>query len=222
MSIDGAIFDMDMTILDSRTMWRTRMPQFLKQYCDEQLDEHMERSSTHPMNTALKFFCDMYRPDLDPESLYEPALDYIKEGYLREVDVYPDTVALIKELHEEHIPLAVASCTPKPLIIPALTTHNLLGYFDVVVSAADGHPGKHEPDVFDDALARLGTPRETTWIFEDSPIAARTARGAGYHVVGFHRKQKWEDTSCLQDIVTIFKSYEDSPITLDEIKAYSA
>jgi FMN phosphatase YigB (HAD superfamily) len=80
--------------------------------------------------------------------------------------------------------MCVASATAPHLLQIPVRRFGLDRYFDRIFSCNELGVGKDRPDIFDHALSYLGTPKESTWIFEDSYIALETARRAGYHTVG--------------------------------------
>jgi beta-phosphoglucomutase-like phosphatase (HAD superfamily) len=55
-----------------------------------------------------------------------------------------------------------------------------------IVSCTDTGIGKEEPDVFIRAHEFLGTPKEETWVFEDSIVALDSATRAGFNTVGVY------------------------------------
>ena len=59
-------------------------------------------------------------------------------------------------------------------------------YFSAVFTCTEVGAGKGRPDVYEAALSALGTPRENTWVFEDSLFAMRTAKAAGFPVAGVY------------------------------------
>ena len=84
--------------------------------------------------------------------------------------------------------MCIASATAPNLIRLAMKTTGLDKYIEKVISCNDVGKGKEHPDVFLAAHEYLGTPKESTWIFEDSVVALETASRAGYHTVGIYDK----------------------------------
>ena len=84
--------------------------------------------------------------------------------------------------------MCVASATAPHLIAILMKKFNLHKYFPKLFSCSDVGKGKEFPDVFITAHNYLGTPKESTWIFEDSRVALETATKAGYQTVGIYDK----------------------------------
>ncbi len=220
MAITGAIFDCDATLLDSVPMWQEIVPRTFSRYTDADLEAHIQQTITMPLDDAMRFFIDTFHPDVSLEELSKTIKAEVRRGYAENCPVYPDMLALIQELKQKGIPMAVASCTSKNELEHGLKAQKLYDYFDYVFSAADGYPGKERPDVFLAAQKALNTPLQTTWVFEDSLVAAKTAREAGFAVAGLIRKNNWHDTSRLREIASIARSEDEPWITYADLVAY--
>ena len=66
-----------------------------------------------------------------------------------------------------------------PLVEGALRRLGVLELFEFILTCTEVGVGKQRPDIYLQAWERLGTPREATLVFEDSPHALRTAQNAG-------------------------------------------
>ena len=109
----------------------------------------------------------------------------------------PGAREFLEELSRAGVPMVIASSTPVRELRCCLEAHGLAGYFRDVVSTEDvDGRDKEFPDVYLEALRRLDTPLEGTWVFEDAPFGARTSRRAGFAVVGLmndHDGRREED-----------------------------
>ena len=76
-------------------------------------------------------------------------------------------------------------------------------YFEEIYSTYTVGASKTEPKVYDVVLNALGTEKETTWVFEDALYAAKTAKKAGYNVVGIYDKSEPEQEE-LKNLVDIY------------------
>ena len=63
---------------------------------------------------------------------------------------------------------------------------------------------KVEPDVYLEALRRLGTDKATTWVFEDAPFGAQTAQNAGFPVVALYNDHDGRDPVFMREHSNIF------------------
>lgn len=81
------------------------------------------------------------------------------------------------------IPLAVATNGPRDIVVEVLRRVGLLASFRTVVSAEETAAHKPAPDVYLEACRRLEVAPHDAIAFEDSPLGARAARGAGLLVI---------------------------------------
>lgn len=195
MNISGAIFDCDGTLVDSMGMWRDVISWMSERY--DVPDIEFARVEMLPLRDTCALFHDELGADLSAEDIYEEVCAHLRDVYEHEVKAMPGVRALLDELVAAGVPLAVASSTPVRELRSALGAHDLLGYFDTLVSTEDvGGRDKDRPDVCLEAARRLGSDLTTTWVFEDAPFGVRTAREAGFAVVGLlhdHDGRREED-----------------------------
>ena len=95
-------------------------------------------------------------------------------------------VQFLEHLKARGVKMCVASATAPDLLAILFRRYGLDRYFPRIFSCSEIGKGKEYPDVFDAAHDWLGTEKESTWVFEDSFVALRTARAAGYQTVGIY------------------------------------
>ncbi|WP_455136952.1 thiamine diphosphokinase [Thermophilibacter sp.] len=183
MDITGAIFDCDGTLVDSMGMWAHAFGWLCERHrVSGVTQEEVESVSLHDGCALLH---DKYGVAAPVDELYEQICSHVHEAYVHDVRPFPHVRDLLDELAEAGVPMVVASSTPVRELRCALEAHGLAGYFSDVVSTEDvGGRDKEFPDVYLEAARRLGSDVATTWVFEDAPFGVRTARRAGFAVVG--------------------------------------
>ena len=195
MDISGAIFDCDGTLVDSMGMWNHAYEWLYDHYGSE--GAPLDEVEPMALADACRLFHERYGMGASSEEVYETLCAHVREAYERDVKIMPGAREFLDELAAAGVPMIVASSTPKRELACALAAHDLAGYFVGVVSTEDvGGRDKEFPDVYLEAARRLGTPREGTWVFEDAPFGVRSARRAGFAVVGLmndHDGRREED-----------------------------
>lgn len=81
------------------------------------------------------------------------------------------------------VPIALASSAARPAIDAVLEHHHLTHLFSATVSSEEVERGKPSPDVYLEAVRRLGLTSEHCLAVEDSSNGIRAARAAGLLVV---------------------------------------
>ena len=101
------------------------------------------------------------------------------------VDAYPGTVRLVHALQRAGVPRAAASASRHAGEL--LDRAGVLDLFDVLVDGGEaarlGLPGKPRPDLFLEAVRRLGVPAERAAVVEDALAGVEAGRSGGFALV---------------------------------------
>ncbi len=203
-NIQGAIFDLDGTILDSMFIWNDIGYKFLemkniqvppgadKQFTQMSLQQAAEYYIAHFDNTATI------------ESIINDINMLVEGFYFNEVLKKNDIQEFLEYLKERGVKMCVATATDKYMVEKALERNGLLHYFSEIFTCNGVGAGKDTPVIYDRALEHLGTPKENTFVFEDAFYAIKTANAAGYNVVGIKDVSEPEDVETIKQHCKIF------------------
>ena len=199
--IDGVIFDLDGVITNTASLHEIAWKQ--------SFDKHLQKISTK------KFSKHDYINHIDGKPRLKGIHDYLifrkikinksltdiinieKNNIFlgliesRDIEVYDDTINLIKLLKKYKIKIAVASSSKNCRLI--LKKIALIDTFDFIIDGLDLEKkninGKPEPTIFKNAIKELGLEKNKTIIIEDSSsgIISAVKSGAKY-VIGIARK----------------------------------
>ncbi len=97
--------------------------------------------------------------------------------------VQPGVASLLEQARALHLRLGIASSSPHRWVDRHLTSHGLFERFDAVVCRDDVARAKPEPDLYCEAVRRLGATPATTVAFEDSHNGSLAAFRAGVRCV---------------------------------------
>ncbi len=190
MKINGAIFDMDGTLVDSLMVWDVLWTRFGERYLGDasfRPDPVTEKAiRTLPLREAMELLHQTCSIGADGDELWRFATDMCADFYQNDVQMKPDVLDFLEHLKRQGVKMCVASATAPDLLEIIFRRYELDRYFSRIFSCSEIGKGKEYPDVFDAAHAYLGTEKESTWVFEDSFVALQTARRAGYHTVGIY------------------------------------
>lgn len=219
--ISGAIFDCDGTLLDSMHMWMTMFSTLISSYGIEPTRELLDTVEAMTLMQACEFLHSEFCMSDDPDSLLVKIYGYVTNAYENDIVEMPGAHAFVDSLAKAGVPMIVASSSPRRLVTRALECHGMLDYFDDVLCTEDVRDGRDKdfPDVYLEALERLGTPLGETWVFEDAPFAVRSSRRAGFHVAGIHNDHDGRDPEFIRSWSDLYSENYDS-ISLAAIEAF--
>jgi HAD superfamily hydrolase (TIGR01509 family) len=155
------------------------------------------RLAGHEMSDAL-FASLIGRRELDAIGLLQeafgPEFDFHKsnrhcnaiyDNYIAQhgLPLKPGIHEFLGDLFARNIPLAVATSTQNPIARQRLEQTGLLRYFSVLVAGNEIAQGKPEPDIYLEAIRRLGIDASTSFALEDSFAGVRSAHAAGLKVI---------------------------------------
>jgi len=186
MNIKGAIFDIDGTVLDSIYIWDTVAADYLRSIGLVPQEGLREIVKTMNMQEAAQYFREAYNVAYSEKEIALAVNKMIERSYFEDVLPKVDAKAFLANLQAQGVAICAATSTDEYLVKAALQRNDMLQYFSKIFTCTQVGKGKTEPDIFDAALAHLGTKKEETVIFEDSLYAIKTAKKAGYRVAAIY------------------------------------
>ena len=193
MKIQGAIFDMDGTLVDSLSFWDCFWHDMGERYFgDSNYQMDAEHFDTHVrtmiFSQAISYLHGYLKVPCSAEEFDEFAAAYVERFYSTVVTAKEGARALLTALRERGVGICLASATDRRYLNIALESCGLAEFFtpETVISCSDIGVGKERPDVFLAAARVMGTPVEKTVVFEDSALALETAKNAGFATIGVY------------------------------------
>ncbi len=183
-SVQAAIFDMDGTLLDSMGFWRTLTSRYLASM-GLRLDPVTDRQLyTMTLEEGAALLRERYGIEKSPGQIVRETMAIADDFYRNEAPLKPGADTLIRGLKRAGVPVCVASLSPLNNVRSGFARHGLLEEFAFVLSCYGTDMNKETPQVYLSACERLDASPARTLVFEDSPVAAKTAAAAGFPVIG--------------------------------------
>ena len=193
MKLQGAIFDMDGTLVDSLAFWDCFWRDMGARYFGDpdfpmdatHFDTHVR---TMIFSRAISYLHSYLKVPCSAEEFDAFAASYVHRFYTTVVTAKPGARELLSALRERGARVCLASATDRRYLNIALESCKLAEFFtpEAIISCSDIGVGKERPDVFFAAQKVLGTPIGETAVFEDSALALETAKHAGFATVGVY------------------------------------
>lgn len=182
-NIEGAIFDLDGTLLDSSWVWDKVDIKFLGDRGFDVPDDYVEAISPLGAERAAVYTIERFGLDENPDDIVREWIDMAKTEYATEVVCKPHTKEYIKNLHSAGIKMAVATSSDRELFMATLERENILQYFEYIVTVNEVERGKGYPDIYEEAARRLKIAPHNCVVFEDILAGISGAKMGGFKVI---------------------------------------
>lgn len=202
MKIEGAIFDLDGTLLDSMGIWDRAGEDFLLSLGITPRENLAETLKEMSLSQAAEYLQDQYGVSKSVDEIIRDVCHLVEDFYIEKVPLKEGVKEVLEQLAKNHVKMCVATASERRLVDLALTRCGVRQYFAEIFTCNELGLGKDSPKIYEMALSHLGTPKENTFVFEDAIHAIRTAKAAGFPVVGIYdaSEKDQETVRSLSDI----------------------
>jgi HAD superfamily hydrolase (TIGR01509 family) len=180
--IEAVVFDLDGLLLDTEQVW----DEVREALTRERGGHWHERAQADMMGMSSKEWSPYMHEELGvpdpPEEINRLVVERMQERYRESLPLVDGAVEAVRRIGARW-PLGLASSSNRPLIDLALELMGVADFFQVTVSSEEVERGKPAPDVYLEAVRRLGVGRENVVATEDSASGIRSAKAAGMHVI---------------------------------------
>ena len=218
--IRNVIFDLDGTLIDSveahAQAWGRAFAAFGKPVPFEEVREQIGKGG----DQLMPVFLTPEEQSAFGEALEEHRGLLFRKDYMPHVRPFPMVVPLFERLVEDGKRVALGSSSAKEDLDYFIELLGIRRFLDASTNADDVDASKPEPDVFLEALRRLGHPRkDDVIVVGDAPWDAIAAGRAGLRTVGLlgggFSEEQLRTAGCVdvyQDVADLFQAYERSPL----------
>lgn len=184
--IQGVIFDMDGTLLDTMYYWDKVWEEFLRNIGKQPEEGLGKKMLVYSMPEGAAYIQKRYGLGMTEEEILQGVEDVIAKFYADTAELKAGVRQFIEKLREHGIPMVLATSTARPHAEAAFRRLGVLDDFKCILTSAEVGIGKTEPDIYLKAAEIMGSSPEHTWVFEDALHAAATAKRAGFNLVGIY------------------------------------
>ncbi len=200
--IDAVVFDLDGVLVDSEQLW----DEVREALTRERGGRWSERAQADMMGMSSpewsRYLHDVVGLPESPDEIAAEVVRRMEARYREQLPLIAGARDAVERLAARW-PLGLASSSNRPLIDLALELSGLAPLFAVTVSSEEVGRGKPAPDVFLEAVRRLGVEPARAAAVEDSANGIRSAHSAGLRVVVIPNAHfpPAEDALALADVV---------------------
>lgn len=215
--IDGVIFDVDGTLIDSND---AHARAWVAALAEHGYDVPFER-----VRRLIGMGGDKLLPSvagIDTDSERGKQIDkrrgaIFQQRFLPEVGAFPQVRPLLERLSADGMRLVVASSAKGDEIDTLLERTGAADLFESSTSSSDAPRSKPDPDIVEAALSQLGLPAGQVLMIGDTPYDIEAAAKAGIGIVAL-RSGGWGDAdlagalAVYDDPADLLAGYDDSPL----------
>jgi HAD superfamily hydrolase (TIGR01509 family) len=178
----GYIFDFDGVLVNTMEMHYEAYKRAMEEAGVPIVREQFFKQAGMTGREQIKYFADLAGVRADVEAIYrrkgELALDHPERASEIECNI-----ALLRTLKAAGAPVAIASGSSRPSIIPIMKKFGI--EVDAIATSEDVKRGKPSPDLFLFAAERLGVDPGNCVVVEDSEVGIEAAKAAGMKAFRF-------------------------------------
>ncbi len=193
----AVLFDCDGVLLDSESIYLSCVSKYLRTLGREAgIDElaYLVGADIRRITEQLQRDYDL--GDYEPQTLIDGqrAL-FNKEFYSQTLEPMDGLIPFLQKLRAAGLKTAVASSSDQRYVEYVLDQLGIRDYFDVFIGREAAGRSKPFPDLYEEAMRRLGVKPEEAVVLEDSSNGIRAGLDAGCYVLAYKGAKVKQDTA---------------------------
>ncbi len=206
--VNAVIFDMDGVVVNTEPIGYKANQQMYKALDIVVPDEVYATFIGNSDKMIVQKLKDLYQLEHTHEELLDKKYKYYFDFFdnADDLELLPGVKDLIIDLHKNGMKLVLASSASKRKIEAVFTRFGLHAYFEAKISGEDFELSKPNPEIFLEAVAKTGFPKQECIIIEDSTNGIKAAKAAGVYCIGYESSHSMgQDTALADKVITDFK-----------------
>ena len=212
---DAVVFDLDGVLMDSEQRWNEAKEAVVRETGGRWRDEAprvMMGMSSPEWSAYLR---DELGVAMDADAIGREVVRRMEQGYRRDLPLLPGADKAVRALAARW-PVGLASSSNREVIDLVLELADFGDAFRVTVSSEEVERGKPSPDVYLEAVRRLGVGPEQAAAVEDSHNGILAAKAAGMRVVAIPNRRYPPREEALSEADVVLESI--SELTQDAVE----
>lgn len=200
------IFDLDGTLIDSMNVWSDIDKEFFKMH-DLPFEEDYQKEIGHKgLKEIATYTKSRYNLKESEDEIVSIWLDMAKEAYAYKIPLKEGVKSFLEYLQSKNIKMGIATSNSLELTELVLKHHDIYKYFSKVVTVNELKTNKGSPDIYLHISDSFGLIPSECIVFEDLLTGVRTAKNAGYKVVGVKEKSSLDKEKEIKEIADLYIS----------------
>lgn len=198
--MQGAIFDVDGTLLDSMTVWWDVLIDFFKSHEKELTAEDAAEYKELTLDESIPVMIKLLNLNMSKEEVSDELKKMIVSKYEHTIPLKKNADDYIKSLHDKGIKIAIATSGYEELCRKAFTRLNIWKYIDACAFSSEVGVNKSNPDIYLLAAKRIGIPPEECVVFEDISAGICGAKKGGFKTCAVYDATNADETEALKQL----------------------
>lgn len=213
MNIEGAVFDLDGTLLNTMSIWNNIGADYLISRGITPRENLGETFKDLSFYQAARYYQSEYGLRESTDEIIDGVTRLMESNYLRLAIPKNGVEEMLAQFKSCGVKMCVTTANEKPLAEAALEHCGLLHYFSRVLTCGEIGYGKDEPQIYQAAHDHLGTKKKNTYVFEDALYAVRSAKAADFPVIAVYDASE----DCADEVRQIADYYIESFLEMRDL-----
>ncbi len=174
----AVIFDLDGVLADSEPWWNEIDATLLAEYGATYRSEYHRDVLGISYRLAVEFYKKTFGLSVPTEEMMRRRGEIAIDFFANRIGLFPSAKSVLEELRQMNLRLAVGTSSVGASARPFLDRHELIPFFDVIVTGEEVEQGKPHPDIYLCAAQKLGFPADACLVIEDSLSGIAAAKAA--------------------------------------------
>ncbi|KEI94489.1 HAD family hydrolase [Clostridium botulinum A2B7 92] len=199
-NIEGAIFDLDGTLIDSMGIWEKIDYDFLNKRNIKVPQDLKDKIETLTFEEGANFFKKNFKLKESQEEILKEWHNMVIKEYSHNIKLKNNVRDFLIKLKNKGVKLAIATSNTPELTKLVLENNKILDLFDSITTISEVNRNKTFPDIYLLCAEKLKLPAEKCAVFEDILPAIKSAKAAKMKTIGIYDDSSKDDENKIKEI----------------------
>jgi HAD superfamily hydrolase (TIGR01509 family) len=176
------LFDLDGVLADSEPRWDEIDAAMLTEHGVTYRGEYHREVLGVSYPIAVEFYRKAFGISAPLEEMMRRRAEIATAFFAQHIELFPSTKAVLEELQQMNLRLAVGTSSVSTTARPFLARHGVTPFFEVIVTGDEVEHGKPHPDIYLRAAEKLGVAADACLVIEDALSGIAAAKAAQMRV----------------------------------------
>ncbi|APC79045.1 HAD hydrolase, IA, variant 1 family protein [Clostridium botulinum] len=203
-NIEGAIFDLDGTLIDSMRIWEKIDYDFLNKRNLKVPQDLKDKIETLTFQEGANFFKKNFKLKESQEEILKEWHNMVVKEYSHNIQLKNNVRDFLIKLKNKGVKLAIATSNTPELTKLVLENNKILDLFDSITTISEVNRNKTFPDIYLLCAEKLKLPAEKCAVFEDILPAIKSAKAAKMKTIGIYDDSSKDDENKIKEIADYY------------------